>query len=216
MDLETRKRINKIKKDNYNKYIKDKIDSIGNNNNKLNDEDINKLIDSINEDYNKEKDNIIENTLEFFYSHKKYKKFINKDKYKTKVKKYIYIIDNIKTYLKRTYNINNNYSLYYLKHTATSFIEVYKDKKEVYKILKYLILKLSILEEKYSDILKELYIEIENYDELKNIRTYESIRRKNILDQSKEITRRTSIVSNNLKILKHNTKNVIDNGFFGL
>lgn len=216
MDLETHKKINKLKKDNYNRYIKDKIDSLGNNNNKLNENDINKLIESINDDYNKEKNKIIDNTIELFYSHKKYKRFINKDKYKNKVKKYLYIIDNIKAYLKRTYNINNNYSLYYLKNVATSLLDVYKDKKEIYKILRYLIIKLSILEEKYSDILKELYREINNYEELKNIRTYESIRRKNILNQSKDILRRTSIVSNNLKILKHNAKEVIDNGFFGL
>ena len=42
------------------------------------------------------------------------------------------------------------------------------------------------------------------------------IYRNNTLKQNEELAKKTSIVSNNLKILKHNSKNVIDNGFFGL
>lgn len=216
MDLETHRKINKIKQDSYKNYVIEKINSLGNNNNKLNEDDIKKTLNLINEDYEEEKNSLINKTIEFFYNHKKYKRFINKDKYTNKIKKYLYIIDNIKSYLKRTYKINNNYSLYYLKHHASSLVDIYKNKKEIYKILRYLILKLSILEEKYSDILKEFYKEVKNYDELKNIRTYESIRRRNILNQTEEMTKRTSIVSNSLKVLKHNTKEVVDNGFFGL
>ena len=215
MDLETHKKINRIKQESYKNYVKEKL-NIYNNNSKLNEDDEKKIIKLINEDYENEKDKIITRTIELFYNHKKYKRFINKDKYFKKVEKYLYIIDSIKKYLSKSYNINNNYSLYYLKHAASSLVDSYKCKKDIYHILKYLILKLSILEEKYSNILKELYRETNNYEELKNIRIYETIYRNNTLKQNEELAKKTSIVSNSLKILKHNSKNVIDNGFFGL
>lgn len=215
MDLETHKKINRIKQESYKNYVKEKLNSY-NNNSKLNEDDEKKIIKLINEDYESEKDKIITRTIELFYNYKKYKRFINKDKYFKKVEKYLYIIDSIKKYLSKSYNINNNYSLYYLKHAASSLVDSYKCKKDIYHILKYLILKLSILEEKYSNILKELYRETNNYEELKNIRVYETIYRNNTLKQNEELAKKTSIVSNSLKILKHNCKNVIDNGFFGL
>ena len=215
MDLETHKKINRIKQESYKNYVKEKLNSY-NNNSKLNEDDEKKIIKLINEDYENEKDKIIIRTIELFYNHKKYKRFIKKDKYFKKVEKYLYIIDSIKKYLSKSYNINNNYSLYYLKHAASSLVDSYKCKKDIYHILKYLILKLSILEEKYSNILKELYRETNNYEELKNIRIYETIYRNNTLKQNEELAKKTSIVSNSLKILKHNSKNVIDNGFFGL
>lgn len=215
MDLETHKKINRIKQESYKNYVKEKLNSY-NNNSKLNEDDEKKIIKLINEDYENEKDKIITRTIELFYNYKKYKRFINKDKYFKKVEKYLYIIDSIKKYLSKSYNINNNYSLYYLKHAASSLVDSYKCKKDIYHILKYLILKLSILEEKYSNILKELYRETNNYEELKSIRVYETIYRNNTLKQNEELAKKTSIVSNSLKILKHNSKNVIDNGFFGL
>ncbi|MBQ3021064.1 MAG: hypothetical protein IJD92_02420 [Bacilli bacterium] len=212
MDLETHRKIYKIKQDSYKSYVKEKIKDLD----VLTENDINNILNIINEDYNKEKNNIIEKTIELFYNHKKYKKFINKDNYKNKIKNHLYIIDNIKNYVKRTYNINNNYSLYYCKYQASELIDIYENKKEIYKILKYLILKLSILEQKYSDILKVLYREIENYEELKNIRTYESFYRKSQFEQQDQIMNITNAMSKNIKTLKYNCDKIIDNGFFGL
>ena len=79
------------------------------------------------------------------------------------------------------------YSLYYCKYQANELINIYKNKKEIYKILKYLIHKISILEQKYSDISKELYRKIENYKKLKNIRTYESFYRKSQFEQQEQM-----------------------------
>lgn len=212
MNLETHRKIYKIKQDSYKKYVNEKIKDLE----VLSENDINKVLDIINEDYNKEKNNIIEETIELSYKHKKYKKFVNKDKYENKIKKYLYIIDNIKNYAKRTYNINNNYSLYYCKYQVSELIDIYKNKKEIYKILKYLILKLSILEQKYSDILKVLYSEIDNYDELKNIRTYESFYRKSQFEQQEQMMNVTNAMSKNIKTLKYNCDEIVDTGFFGL
>ena len=212
MNLETHKKIYKIKQYSYKNYVIEKIKGL----NILDERDINKILNLINEDFNREKNNIIDETIELFYKHKKYKKFVNKDKYINKIKKYLYIIDNIKNYLKRTYNINNDYSLYYCKYQASQLIDIYKNKKEIYKILKYLIHKLSILEQKYSDISKVLYSEIDKYEELKNIRTYESFYRKSQFEQQDQIMNVTNAMSKNIKTLKYNCNKIKDNGFFGL
>lgn len=214
MDLETHIKINRIKQESYKNYIRDKIKDY--NNQKLNDSDINEISYLIKEDYNEEKNNIVDETIELFYNHKKYKMFINKDKYINKIKKYLYIIDSIKNYLKRTYNINNDYSLYYCKYQASELIDTYKNKKEIYIILKFLIFKLSILEQKYSDISKVLYSETDNYDELKNIRAYEKFYRKTQFQQQEQIIKTTNAMSKNVKTLKYNCDKIVDNGFFGL
>lgn len=212
MDLETHRKIYKIKQDNYRNYVKEKMEALD----ALSKNDINVMMDIINKDFIDEKNNIINETLEISYNHKKYKKIVNKDKYINKIKKHIYIIDSIKDYVKRTYNINNDYSLYYCKFQAIELINIYKNKKEIYKILKHLIHKLSILELKYSDILKVLYSETKNYDELKNIRKYEKIYRKSLFEQQEQMMNITNAVSKNIKTLKYNCDKTIDNGFFGL
>lgn len=106
--------------------------------------------------------------------------------------------------------------MYYCKHQSLELIDIYKKKKEIYKVLKYLIFKLFILEQKYSNITKELYIRIKNYEELKNIRRYEQLHIKSSFEQQNKITNITNEVSKNIKRLKYNCDKIINNGFFGL
>lgn len=212
MNIEIQKKINKIKQDNYKVYIEEKIKNFE----VLNKDNINKILESIDEDYNNEKNIIIDKAIEFFYNQNKYKIFLNKKKYKDKIKKHLYIIEQFKNYLKRTNKINNNYTLYYCKHQLLELIDIYKKKKEIYKVLKYLILKLFILEQKYSNITKELYARIKNYEELNNIRRYEQIHIKSSFEQQNKITNITNEVSKNVKTLTYNCDKIINNGFFGL
>ena len=55
------------------------------------------------------------------------------------------------------------------------------------------------MEQKYSDILKVLYIEIDNYDELKIIRTYESFYRKSQFEQQEQMMNVTNTKNKNVK-----------------
>lgn len=212
MNIEMQKKINKIKQDNYKKYIEEKTKNFE----VLNKDNINKILVSIDEDYNNEKNIIIDKAIEFFYNQNKPKIFLNKKKYKDKIKKHLYIIEQIKNYLKRTNKINNNYTLYYCKHQSLELIDIYKKKKEIYKVLKYLIFRLSTLEQKYSNITKELYTRIKNYEELYNIRRYEQLHIKSSFEQQNKITNITNEVSKNIKRLKYNCDKIINNGFFGL
>ena len=93
---------------------------------------------------------------------------------------------------------------------------IFKGRRQLVDILKYLILKLSILEQKYSDILKVLYSEIDNYDELKIVRTYESFYRKSQFEQQEQMMNVTNAMSKNVKTLKYNCDKIVDTGFFGL
>lgn len=61
-----------------------------------------------------------------------------------------------------------------------------------------------------------LYREIENYEELKNIRTYESFYRKSQFEQQDQIINITNAMSKNIKTLKYNCDKIVANGFFGL
>lgn len=218
MDLELNRKLINMREKWSNDYILQKLKNIRNNNETENitSEEIDLILKSMNEDYENEKEDIIQKALEQRYKLKKFKIFINKDNYINKQKSVILrLLGNIKSYFAKKYNINNDYSLAYCKSYAQLFIEAYKGTK-IYATLKWILIRLSVSEEQYSNCLKSLYSLIGNYDELKNIRKYESIYRNHIFQQQEILNNALSKVSKNVKILKYNCDKTIDNGFFGL
>ena len=218
MDLETNRRIRIMRKKRNENYILEKLKSIRNNENKKNitSDEEKLIIDLIKKDFDTEKEIIINKILEFEYKHKKIKIFINKDKFlNSKKEKYCCIIDTIKKALKSYYKINNNYTLYYCKSLTNIYTDAYKN-KSIYPTLRNLIIRLAILEESYSNKLKCLYSLSNNWNELKNIRKYESINRTYEFKQQEMLTNTINVMSKNIKTLRYNVNKTIDNGFFGL
>lgn len=218
MDLEQRKLLieKRIKWDN--EYVLEKLRIFRGNNDieNIKTEEVNFILDSIDIDYEKEKEDTINNVLEKMYESKKFKMFINKDKYINKQKKIILsMIDSIKKYFSDKFEINNNYSLGYCKSYSSLVTDAYKNTK-IYIPLKYIIILLAVKEERYSGKVKCLYRLSGNFEELNNIRNYELIDRKYKCQQLETMNNALNKISQNVKILKYNCSKTIDKGFFGL
>lgn len=178
--------------------------------------EINHIINTIKKDFILEKEKIIKEEIKSNYNKEVFKIFINKEKYiNKKTTKYLDIINSIENYLKRTYKINNDYSLYYCKHYLNIFTEQYK-KNKIYKSLKLLLIKIYSLESKYNDITKRLYLISNNKEKYNIIKNYEQINKDYEEKQRQKFIKTTNAISQNLKILKHNTEKTCQNGFFGL
>lgn len=216
MDLELNRKLRTMRDKWNNDYILGKLKNIRNSNEieNITSKEIALILKLMNEDYKKEKENIIQKALEQNYESKKFKVFINKDNYINKQKGFIlYLLKNMKSYFAKKYYINNDYSLAYCKSYAQLIVEPYKNEKN-YVTLKYIIVRLSILEEKYSNRLKSLYSLTNNYEKLKNIRKFESIDRNYRFQQQEQLTNTLNSMKKNIKILKYNCDKTIDNGFF--
>ena len=207
MDLKHFKEYYKLRQELNNKYILTKLDIIRNDNINKSSSNIThneeKLIMSmIKEDYIKERDNLILNYLEKEYESKKLKFFIDKSKYINKKKDIILNkINDIKNYLSRSLNIKNDFSLAYSKPFFNILISSNNS-------ISYLIIVLSSLEKRYIDKLKCLYKLSNNYDEINNIRLYEGIERNYTNMEHTFLAKKTNIIGNNIKILRHNSNNI--------
>lgn len=218
MDLEQRKLLieKRIKWDN--EYVLEKLRIFRGNNDieNIKIEEVNFILDSIDIDYEKEKEDTINNVLEKMYESKKFKMFINKDKYINKQKKIILsMIDSIKKYFSDKFEINNNYSLGYCESYSYLVTDAYKNTK-IYIPLKLITTLLAAKEERYSGKVKCLYRLSGNFEELNNIRNYELIDRKYKCQQLETMNNALNKISQNVKILKYNCSKTIDKGFFGL
>ena len=218
MDLELHKKLTAIKEKSNNNYIISKLKTIRDNDDiqNITSNEVKLILELIKVDYNNDKENLIQSILEENYETEKFKILNNKDKYIKKQKNIILsIIDSIKNYFSNKYKINNDYSLGYCKSYAQLFIDGYKVTK-YYKIMKWIIIKLSILEEQYSDKLKSLYRLSNSYEELSKIRKYESIDRNYRFQQQEQMSNTITAMGKNVKTLKYNCDRIVDNGFFGL
>ena len=218
MNLETHKKLRAMK-DKLNKdYVLNKVKCIRNSNkiDNITIEETNLIKELIKEDYIKEQEDIIQKILEQNYESKKLKFLNNKEKYINKQRDFIlYVIKSMKSNFCDNFKINNEYSLGYCKSYAFLVIDSYR-KTKYYNVLAHTIVKLAGLEEKYSNRLKMLYRLSHNYEELNQIRKFESIDRNYKLNQLKQTSEAITKLSKKVKTLTYKCDNVIDNGFFGL
>lgn len=214
LDFE-KKRIEKLV-EKHDEYIYTILKTIRNNDNKENitNEEINQILNIIKKKFELEKTQKIKEEIELEYIKNIFNVFINKEKYiQNKTIKYQKIITNIENILKYTYNIKNDYSLYYCKYFLNKLINQDNNK---YTSLKYLLLKVYSLESKYSDITKRLYFITNNLEEYNKIKKYEQINKDYEEKERKQYIKTTNVLSQNIKILKYKTNKTCQNGFFEL
>lgn len=212
-----KKRLKKLM-EKHDEYIYNILKTIRNNNNKesITKDEINLILNIIKKEFERELENKIKEEIESEYNKNIFNIFLNKEKYiQNKTIRYKKIITSIENTLKNTYNINNDYSLYYCKYFLNTLI-TQDSKNNKYTSLKYLLLKVYSLESKYSDITKRLYFISNNLENYNKINEYEQINKDYELKQLKQQMKATKTISQNIKILKYKTDKTCQNGFFGL